>query len=101
MKNQMIILTAISLFAAAAPVFAEEAHQHGASHQAMDEKCAKECAMLLKNCAQEVDSIQNRIAKLQVEIEEKGASTYTVKELKTLDRKLKEANETLRVLSRH
>lgn len=100
MKRQLVILLAVSLFAVAAPVLAEEGHQHGASHQTMDEQCAKECAMLLKNCAQEVDSIQDRIKKLQIQINEKGADTYTRDELKMLNRKLKETNETLRSLQK-
>jgi len=98
MKRKLIILLAISLFAVAAPTFAEEGGQHGASHQAMDEQCAKECEMLLRNCAQEVDSIQDRIKKLQVAINQKGADTYTRDELRTLAQKLKEANETLHAL---
>ena len=56
--------------------------------------------MLLRNCTQEVDSIQDRIKKLQVAINEKGADTYTREELKILNQKLKEADETLRVLQR-
>ena len=100
MKKQLVLLMAISLFAVAAPVLAEEGHQHGASHQAMDEQCTKECAMLLRNCAQEIDSIQDNIKKLQAEINTNGASTYTREELKILGSKLKEANETLRELQK-
>jgi len=100
MKKTLAILMATSLFAAAAPVLADDGHQHGASHQTMDEQCAKECEMLLRNCVQEVDSIQQRIMKLQIEIKEKGANTYTLEELKTLNKKLKDANETLRVLEK-
>jgi peptidoglycan hydrolase CwlO-like protein len=100
MKRQLVILMAVSLFAAAVPVLAEEGHQHGASHQAMDEQCAKECAMLLKNCAQEVDSIQDRIRKLQVEINQQGANKHTLKELKILNKKLKDTNATLRDLQK-
>jgi peptidoglycan hydrolase CwlO-like protein len=111
MKKNLVILMAVALFAVASPVLADEMQmdgmkmdettmQHGASHGAMDEKCAKECAMLLKNCKQEVNSIQANIKKLQVEIKEKGANTYTVEELKTLNKKLKEANATLRDLQK-
>jgi peptidoglycan hydrolase CwlO-like protein len=100
MKKTLVILMALSLFAAAAPVLAEEGHQHGATHQAHDEQCTRECEMLLKNCAQEVDSIQQRIRKLSAEINEKGASTYTREELKVLDRKLKESNELLKTLQK-
>ena len=100
MKRKLAMLLAVSLFAIAAPALADDMLHHGASHQAMDEQCAKECAMLLKNCANEADSIQSRIKKLQVEINEKGASTYTLEELKILNTKLKEANETLQELQK-
>ncbi len=100
MKKTLVILMATSLFAAAAPVLAEDAHQHGASSQAQNEQYAKECDMLLKNCAQEVDSIQERITKLKDAISNKGADKYTVEELKILNKKLKEANETMRALTK-
>jgi peptidoglycan hydrolase CwlO-like protein len=100
MKKQLAILMAVSLFAIASPVLAEDMGQHGASHQAMDEQCAKDCAMLLKNCAQEVDSIQKNIKKVQAEIKKKGADAHTLDELKTLNTKLKEANQTLRDLQK-
>ena len=90
MKKTLVILMATSLFAVAAPVLAMD----------QDEQCTKECEMLLKNCAQEVDSIQDKIRKLQVEINEKGANTYTLEELKTLNKKLKETNEELRILQK-
>ncbi len=96
MKKRLVILMAMSLFAVAAPALAEEGH-HGASHS-MDEQCTKECEMLLKNCSQEVDSLQDKISKLQVEINQKGANTYTLEELKLLNNKLKEANDLLRNL---
>ena len=116
MKKNLIVLMAVALFAVASPVLADEMKmddmkmdgmkmdgmkmEHGASHGAMDEKCAKECAMLLKNCAQEVDSIQAEIKKLQVQIDKKGADAYTLEELKSLNAKLKETKETLRDLQK-
>jgi peptidoglycan hydrolase CwlO-like protein len=99
MKKSIITLLAVAMVAVSVPAFALE-HQHDASQKTMDEQCAKECDLLLRNCALEVDSIQQRIKKLQVEINEKGANTYTLEELKTLNKKLKEANETLRVLEK-
>ncbi|MBJ6750046.1 hypothetical protein [Geomonas anaerohicana] len=101
MKQKLLVLMAVSLFAAATPVLADEAVNHGTMHKAGDAQCEKECAMLIKDCNNQVDSIQDRIKKLQVAINEKGASTYTVEELKILQKKLQEANETLRVLNRH
>ena len=97
MKKAMVILMATSLFATAVPVMAME-HSH--NHTQMDEQCAKECDLLLKDCALEVDSIQQRIQRIKTEINEKGANSYTVEELKTLNKKLKESNETMRALTK-
>ncbi len=97
MKRKLAMLLAVSLFAVAVPALAEDV-RHGQGH---DEKCARECSLLLKDCGQEVDSIQERISKLQVMIDEKGGTTYTQEELKLLKRKLAEANETLRLLNKH
>ncbi|QWV99560.1 hypothetical protein KP003_10200 [Geomonas nitrogeniifigens] len=101
MKRKLLVLMAVSLFAAATPVLADEAPNHGSMHKTGDAQCEKECAMLLKDCNNQVDSIQDRIRKLQVAINEQGATTYTVEELKILKKKLQEANDTLRVLNRH
>ena len=100
MKKILAILMTTSLFAAAVPVMAEDMHQHSASHKTQDEQCTKECDLLLKSCALEVDSIQERITKLRAAIAEKGADTYTLEELKILNKKLKEANETMRALTK-
>lgn len=100
MKKRLVILMALSLFAVATPVLAEEEHQHGASHEAMDEQCQKECDMLIRNCSQEVDSLQQRIKKLDVILKEKGATNYTRDELKKLEQQLQDAEETLRRLER-
>ena len=97
MKTKLATFFAVALFAVAAPALAADA-RHGQAH---DDKCARECALLLKDCGQEVDSIQDKISKLQALINEKGATTYTQDELKLLKRKLAEANETLRVLNKH
>lgn len=96
MKSKLVTLFAVALFAVAAPVLAEDG-RHVAGH---DEQCARDCSMLLKNCAQQVDTIQDRIKKLQKLVDEKGSTTYTRDELKALNKKLAEANETLRVLSK-
>jgi peptidoglycan hydrolase CwlO-like protein len=87
------------MVAVSVPAFATE-HQHDGTQKTMDEQCAKECDLLLKDCGLEVDSIQQRIKRIQVKIKENGADTYTQEELKTLNRKLKEANATLRALDR-
>lgn len=101
MRRKMIMMMAVLLFAAATPVMAADMANHGAKHTAADMQCEKECDMLLKDCAHEVDSIQDRIKKLQTAINEKGATVYTRDELKILNKKLHEANETLRLLNKH
>jgi len=93
MKKLMATALTLTLFSATSAL----AVQHGTSHKQMDEQCAKECEMLLKNCAQETDSLQQKIARLNGEIA-KGTAVYTVDELKTLDNKLKEANLILKNL---
>jgi peptidoglycan hydrolase CwlO-like protein len=99
MKKSIITLLAVAMVAVSVPAFAME-HKHDASQKTMDEQCVKECDLLLKNCALEVDSIQQRITKLRAAINEKGADTYTLEELKILNKKLKETNETLRALTK-
>lgn len=103
MKRKLIILLAVSLFAVAAPVMAEEMEgmeHHGASHQAMDENCAKECDMLLRNCAQEVSTIQQKITKLQAAIKAEGADQTKLAEVKVLKTKLAETLELLKTLEK-
>jgi peptidoglycan hydrolase CwlO-like protein len=97
MKKTLAILMATTLFATAVPVMAME---HGAMHAQQDVECEKECDLLLRNCAQEVDSIQQRIQKIKKAIEANGAKPENVEELKLLNRKLKEANETMRALTK-
>lgn len=98
MKKTMVILMATALFAAAVPVMAETTH--GTMHAQMDEQCAKECELLLKDCNQEVDSIQQRIQKIKSAIETNGAKPEHRADLIILNKKLKEANQTLRDLSK-
>lgn len=93
MKKLMATALTLTLFSATSAL----AVQHGASHKQMDEQCAKECEMLLRNCAQETDSLQQKIARLNKEIA-KGTAVYSVDELKTLEAKLKEANLILKNL---
>jgi TolA-binding protein len=109
MRKSMVILMVVGLFSAIS-AFAEhkkEVNTEGLQETTMtkqhsnhDEECARECELLLKECGQEVDSIQDRIRKLQTAIKENGANTYTRDELKILNKRLKEANETLQSLTK-
>lgn len=54
-----------------------------------------ECLLVAMNCANEVDSIQARINRLNQEIA-KGTDVYTSEELNVLKNKLQDANSTLK-----
>jgi hypothetical protein len=58
-----------------------------------------DCLVYGKNCPNVVDSLPERIAKLKAEIA-KGIKVYTAEELKLLERRLKEDNETMWVLNK-
>lgn len=100
MKKSIITLLAVAMVAVSVPAFAVEQQNNASHNKTMDEQCARECDLLLRDCGLEVDSIQQRIKKLQVLINEKGTNKYTLEELKTLNKKLKEATETIRVLEK-
>jgi len=97
MKKSLVIFMATALFAAAVPAMAME---HGAMHTQQDQECEKECDLLLRNCAQEVDSIQQRIQRIKTAIKAYGAKPEHVEELKLLNRKLKETNDELKALTK-
>jgi len=58
-----------------------------------------ECLLVAKNCPDSVDSIQQRIEKLQMEIK-RGEAVYTPEELGILNQKLEDANRLLEGLNR-
>jgi peptidoglycan hydrolase CwlO-like protein len=84
MKKIALIIIATMMFGAV-PVFAA------------DTSAKDECLIASKNCMNEVDSLQQRIKKLNKEIK-KGKKVYSVEDLKKLDEKLKEASEMLKKL---
>jgi hypothetical protein len=89
MKKVMVVLMALTVFVATVPAYAME---HGGSHDPADVQCAKDCDMLLKNCSQDVDSIQQKIEKLKAAIKKDGADQQKVAEVKALKLKLDDAN---------
>lgn len=83
MKKIAILLVAAFLTSVSVPAFAQD------TKEAKDE-----CLLVSKSCKTEVDSIQQKIKKLQAEIK-KGKKAYTAEELKKLESKLKEADDML------
>lgn len=90
MKRIVLMLMAVSMMAASVPVFAAE----------MTKQQKDECLLASKGCMNEVDSIQTKIKKLNNEVK-KGTKVYSADEIKTLNAKLKEAEELLDNLLKH
>lgn len=88
MKTIAISLIAGLMIATTIPVMAEMTKQE-----------KDECLLASKNCANQVDSLQQRIKKLNREIA-KGKKVYTAEELKQLEQKLKEVDAVLKNLEK-
>lgn len=104
MNKVVITLLSVGLFAAM-PAWAEHkkdihSADHSAKHKQMDQDCARECELLIRDCTKEIDSIQQRIEKIKATIKADGARSVNQDELRLLNKKLKEANETLRTLNK-
>jgi len=92
MRRLAIIISALvaSLLLAVLPALsAEETRGQAAQTPQKDE-----CLLLAKNCANEVDSVQQRIDKLYNEIA-KGTAVYTPGEIRVLEDKLNAALQAL------
>lgn len=94
MKKSIMILLAVSMLAASVPALATE-HKAG-QH---DAKCQRECEMLVRNCSLEVDTIQQKIQKLQFAIQN-NAGKYTSQELNSLKDDLEDAQTMLANIER-
>ena len=88
MKKTIVSVCAVFVALAANPVFAS-----------VPSDGKDDCLLYGKNCPNAVDSLPERITKLKAEIA-KGEKVYTSIELDKLKRKLKEDNETMRVLQK-
>ena len=96
MKKIVMALMVTALFTAAVPVMAVE--QSPAQIQ-QDKDSARECDILLSECGVQLDSIQQRIKRIEVAIKKYGAKPGHVEELKILNQKLKDANDSMRALT--
>lgn len=86
MKKFATILVAVGMFAAAPAMAAHEAEGDPSKDHVTE-------------CVIQADSIQKKIARIQDEIK-KGSKQYSEEDLKKLNQKLKEANETLDALTK-
>ncbi len=84
MKKLVLVIAALFTMAVAGPAFAAE----------MTKEAKDECLLASKDCANETNSIQQKIKKLNAEIK-KGTKVYSAEEIKKLNAKLKEAEDFL------
>ena len=90
MKKVLIaLLTAVALSATSMAFAADAPKTNGKD----------ECLLASKNCKDQVDSIQQKIKRINTEIK-KGKKVYSAEELKKLQQKLKEADDILNNLER-
>ncbi|BDV41310.1 hypothetical protein GURASL_02330 [Geotalea uraniireducens] len=84
MKKVAVMVMAAFMMSATMPLFAAE----------MTKEEKNQCLLASKNCANDVDSLQQKIKKLHTEIK-KGKKVYSASDLKKLQEKLDEANKLL------
>ncbi|BCS53434.1 hypothetical protein [Geobacter sp. SVR] len=90
--TQITPVLAAALMIAAMPAHADEAAM--APHM-QDQK--NECLLVAMNCGSQVDSIQQRIERLNMEIG-RGSAVYTRDELRQLNDQLDEAHRMLELI---
>lgn len=87
MRRFGMMVVAAGCLAMSAPAFAAE----------MKKSEKDECLLTMRACAGQAKTIQEKMAAIEKEIK-KGSKVYTKEELQTLSTKLKEVEDTLRVL---
>lgn len=92
-----LTLLAAALMISAVPALAAEGSM-GGKFEERQQVNKNECLLVAKNCANQVDTIQERIDRIKGEIS-RGADVYSNDELRRLNRQLEDANKTLEGLS--
>ena len=95
MKRIAILIPtlAAAMLINAVPSFSDEGYKTMGGQEATGAK--EDCLLVASNCRDSVDTIQQRIDKLQKEIN-KGTAVYTNDELRVLNRKLNDNNNLLK-----
>ncbi len=88
MKKMLLVLVAVGLFGAMPALAAEHAGMK------------METPSGTRECALQAETIQEKIKRLDAEVA-KGTKKYNAKELKKLEKKLKDANEILDQLNKN
>ena len=84
MRKIAVVFMAAFMMSAAVPVMAAE----------MSKADKDQCLLYSKSCVNEVDTLQQKMKKLNQEIN-KGTKVYSAEELKKLNQKLKEAEDLM------
>jgi peptidoglycan hydrolase CwlO-like protein len=94
--KKLTLLTA-SLMLLAVPALADDGMMNPTMEPEQQQGGKNECLLVARNCANQVDSLQERISRIQNEIS-RGVSVYTNDELQRLQRQLDDANRDLSVI---
>jgi len=106
-KKKLCALVGVSLFIAASPVLAfdhesvEQNSSWGSTMQQQEQRQEgiRAAEQVLANCSQQMTGLHRQISRLQGQIAESHALSKSVlEELKSLEQKLKEANQIVRPL---
>jgi len=92
-----VTLLAAALMIVAVPALAEEGSMDVRMEQGQQLE-RNECLLASVNCANQVDSIQQRIDRIKGEIS-RGSDVYSSDELRRLNMKLEDANRAMEELS--
>ncbi len=95
--TRIVSVLAAALLITAGPVLAEEG-TGGSIYEQRESVQKNECLLVAMNCANQVDTIQQRIERIRKEIS-RGTDVYTRDELRTLNEQLEDANRTLEAVT--
>ena len=104
MLKKLMLFMFLSISVLASPVYAGHDHgpqgstNDGASQGQVNDQNAKESEVLINNCVQYVERIQQHVRRLQTQIKGKRVGTSVRDEIKKLEEKLKEASDSARSL---
>lgn len=97
-KTGILSVLAAAVMITALPVRAEEGSIDRMEPQGQQAE-KNECLLVAMNCGGQVDSLQQRIQRLEREIS-RGTDVYTTDELRRLDNQLRDARKNLEGIER-
>ncbi|OGU00777.1 MAG: hypothetical protein A2079_03600 [Geobacteraceae bacterium GWC2_48_7] len=98
MKKIIMVMLSLCMLFATSPLMAADGTAERRDGSTLSQQ--DQCLLYSKKCMDQADTLQDKMRKLDAEIK-KGTRKYTPEELKRLEDKLKDANNTLDLLLRH